>query len=48
MPIFSTGKAAEYLGVTVKTLRRWDREGRLVVERTDSGRRTYSKESAAA
>jgi putative resolvase len=48
MPIFSTGKAAEYLGVTVKTLQRWDREGRLVAERTDSGRRMYSKSALDA
>jgi hypothetical protein len=27
--MFSTGKAAAYLGVGVKTLQRWDREGRL-------------------
>ncbi|SEQ24556.1 DNA binding domain-containing protein, excisionase family, partial [Ectothiorhodospira magna] len=26
----STGKAAKRLGVSVKTLQRWDREGRLV------------------
>ena len=41
--MYSTGKAAAYLGLTVKTLQRWDREGRLVPERTDSGRRMYSK-----
>jgi putative resolvase len=40
--IYSTGKAAAYLGVSVKTLQRWDREGRLVAERTKSGRRMYS------
>jgi putative resolvase len=43
MSIFSTGKAAAYLGVGVKTLQRWDREGRLRPERTPSGRRAYSK-----
>ncbi|SEP98052.1 DNA binding domain-containing protein, excisionase family, partial [Ectothiorhodospira magna] len=26
----STGKAAKRLGVSVKTLQRWDREGRLI------------------
>jgi putative resolvase len=41
--LFRTGKAADYLGVTVKTLQRWDREGRLKPERTDSGRRMYPK-----
>jgi hypothetical protein len=42
MSTFSTGKAAAYLGVGVKTLQRWDREGRLKPERTPSGRRAYS------
>lgn len=41
--MFSTGKAAAYLGIGVKTLQRWDREGRLKPERTDTGRRMYSK-----
>jgi excisionase family DNA binding protein len=41
--MYSTGKAATYLGVTPKTLQRWDREGRLRAERTDTGRRMYSK-----
>jgi predicted site-specific integrase-resolvase len=36
----STGKAAQLLGVSVKTLQRWEREGRLIpVARTDSNRR---------
>jgi putative resolvase len=41
--MFSTGKAAAYLGVGVKTLQRWDREGRLKPERTATGRRIYSR-----
>lgn len=41
--IFSTGKAAAYLGVNIKTLQRWDRDGRLKPERTSTGRRSYSK-----
>jgi predicted site-specific integrase-resolvase len=41
--MFATGKAAAYLGVSVKTLQRWDREGRLAPERTPTGRRSYSK-----
>jgi DNA-binding transcriptional regulator YiaG len=28
MSMFSTGRAAAYLGVNVKTLQRWDREVR--------------------
>ena len=40
----STGNAAKLLGVTVKTLQRWDREGRLSpVARTDSNRRLYTE-----
>ena len=36
-------KAAKILGVTVKTIQRWDREGRLVPARTDSNRRIYTE-----
>lgn len=40
----STGKAAKRLGVTVKTLQRWEREGRLIpAARTDSNRRLYTE-----
>ena len=40
----STEKAAKLLGVAVKTLQRWEREGRLVpVARTDSNRRLYTE-----
>lgn len=38
-------KAAELLGVTVKTLQRWDREGRFVpASRTPTNRRVYTAE----
>jgi putative resolvase len=41
---FSTGKAAKLLGISVKTLQRWDREGRLIpIARTDSNRRLYTE-----
>ena len=41
----SIAKAAEMLGVTVKTLQRWDREQRLVpVARTQTNRRVYTIE----
>jgi molybdopterin-binding protein len=33
------GQAAEMLGVTVETLRRWETEGRLRMERSDGGQR---------
>ncbi|MDA8094033.1 MAG: MerR family DNA-binding transcriptional regulator, partial [Betaproteobacteria bacterium] len=40
----STGKAAKPLGVSVKTLQRWEREGRLIpVARSDSNRRLYTE-----
>ena len=45
----STGKAAKLLGVAVKTLQRWEREGRLVpVARTDSNRRLYTEKQIRA
>ena len=34
------GRAAEMLGVSVETLRRWEAEGRLRMERSDGGQRT--------
>ena len=38
----STGKAAKLLGVTAKTLQRWEREGRLIpAARTGTNRRLY-------
>ncbi|WP_200285780.1 MerR family transcriptional regulator, partial [Rhabdochromatium marinum] len=45
----STGKAAKRLGVSVKTLQRWEREGRLIpVARTDSNRRLYTEDQLQA
>ena len=39
----STGKAAKLLGISVKTIQRWEREGRLVpIARTDTNRRLYT------
>lgn len=35
------GKAAQTLGVSTQTLRRWERTGRLVPERTRGGQRRY-------
>jgi len=37
----ATGKAAQMLGVSASTLRRWDANGKLVPERTPAGRRRY-------
>ena len=40
----STGKAAKLLGVTAKTLQRWEREGRLIpAARTGTNRRLYTE-----
>lgn len=40
----STGKAAKLLGVSVKTLQRWEREGRLIpVARSRTNRRLYTE-----
>jgi putative resolvase len=42
--MMGTGKAAAYLGRSVKTLQRWHRGGTLVPEaRTPAGRRAYSR-----
>jgi putative resolvase len=35
------GKAAQELGVTKETLRRWERDGKIIVERTVKGHRRY-------
>jgi excisionase family DNA binding protein len=39
--LVSVGEAAKILGVSVQTLRRWDREGKLVPLRTAGGTRRY-------
>ena len=38
------GQAAEMLGVTVETLRRWETEGRLTMERSEGGQRLVAVE----
>ncbi len=38
-PHVRVGVAAEMLGISVETLRRWEAEGRLVTERTSGGQR---------
>lgn len=37
-------KAAKELGVSINTLRRWDKEGFLIPEKTPSGHRRYDVE----
>ena len=39
---YTATEAARELGVSVDTLRRWDREGRIVVERDGANRRVVS------
>ena len=44
----SIREAAEFLGVAVSTLRRWEKEGKLESERTKGGHRRYPKEKLIA
>jgi putative resolvase len=39
--LISIGEAAEALGVSITTLRRWEIEGKIIPERTVSGHRRY-------
>ncbi|MDQ6793356.1 MAG: helix-turn-helix transcriptional regulator [Chloroflexota bacterium] len=38
-PLMRVGEAAEMLGVSVETLRRWEADGRLKISRSDGGQR---------
>jgi predicted site-specific integrase-resolvase len=42
MSKFSISEAAKIKGVSPSTLRRWEAEGKLIPERTESGHRRYS------
>ena len=44
MRIYTVRQFAERIGVSVKTLQRWDREGRLTPQRTPGNRRVYTDE----
>jgi excisionase family DNA binding protein len=39
----STGQAAKILNVSTRTLQRWDKAGTLPANRTETGRRFYTK-----
>lgn len=39
--LISIGKAAELLGITIQTLRRWDSSGKLTAHKTTGGQRRY-------
>ena len=41
---YNVSEVAEKLGVSVKTLQRWDRDGKFVANRTPSNRRYYTEE----
>lgn len=40
--MYTISKFAKMIGVTVKTLQRWDREQKLVACRTSTNRRYYT------
>src|SRR3989338_60426 len=42
--LFTISQAAEYLGVSLNTLRRWDESGRLVAIKKDGGTHRYYRE----
>jgi len=47
MATYRIGEAASALGVRVETLRRWEREGRLVTSRTAGGQRVVAASEVA-
>lgn len=46
-PAYRIGEAATTLGVRVETLRRWERDGKLTVERTSGGQRLVPSSEVA-
>lgn len=44
MSIYKPQKFAEMIGVSVKTLQRWDKSGKLKAHRTPTDRRFYTQE----
>ena len=42
MAIYSIGEFSKLIGVSVRTLQRWDQTGRLVADRTATNRRQYT------
>jgi len=47
MNTYNVSEFAELVGMSVKTLQRWDREGRLVPDRTVTNRRVYNDQHLA-
>ena len=48
MTTYSTGEFARIIGVTPKTIQRWDESGKLVAKRTPTNRRYYTEEDVNA
>ena len=46
--LLTISEAADKLGVSVDTLRRWDRDGRLIAARTLGRQRRYTAEQVEA
>jgi DNA-binding transcriptional regulator YiaG len=44
MEIYTTSEFAKKIGVSVSTLRRWDKDGILIAHRKPSGRRFYMQD----
>ncbi|MFR0610851.1 MerR family transcriptional regulator, partial [Limosilactobacillus mucosae] len=42
--MYKVSQAAELLGVSVSTMQRWDREGRIKAYRNAANRRYYTQE----
>src|SRR4029079_14982993 len=42
--LFTIGQAAEYLGVSIDTLRRWEKKGRIEAFRSPGGHRYYERD----
>lgn len=42
--LLTIGQAAEYLGVSLNTLRRWDENGKLIAIKKDGGTHRYYRE----
>ena len=46
-PWMAIGETAAALGVSVDTMRRWDKAGYIVAQRTPSGHRRYHRDDVA-
>ena len=44
MDVYKPGEFAKLIGVHIKTLQKWDKEGKLKAHRTPTNRRFYTQE----